>query len=285
MILGMNAASELASSETPRMLGARPFLLLDGAVGTELALRGVDMQAPLDDTDIHDDYWSGKALLTDPNSVQQLHKDYLNAGADLITTNTFRVNGPVVLKMSIKETAELLLMRAVALARAARAMVAPHSYVGGSVGPIASCYSPELTPDDAQLHLEHRATVDALVKAGVDVLLLETMSNIREAKVASSEASGSGVPFITSFSIRPWDSRLYSGEEILDAVNAILPLCPLAILVNHCHPRLVEPTLRSICSEFAGSGVWFGARAHLDKPTPENGWQHPGKCSVSQYVE
>jgi S-methylmethionine-dependent homocysteine/selenocysteine methylase len=281
----MKAASELASSGISHVLGPRPFLLLDGAVGTELALRGVDMQAALDDTDVHDDYWSGKALLTDPNSVQQLHEDYLNAGADLITTNTFRVNRPVVLKMSIKETAELLLERGVALATAARAMVAPHSYVGGSVGPIASCYSPELTPNDAQLHLEHRATIEALVNAGVDVLLLETMSNIREAKVASSEAAGSGVPFITSFSIRPRDSRLYSGEEIVDAVNAILPLSPLAILVNHCHPDLVEPALRLICAEFAGSGVWFGARAHLDKPTPENSWQYPGNCSVPQYVE
>ena len=61
------------------------LLLLDGATGTELNRRGVDTGLPL---------WSANALTTDAglNVLRQIHLDYLNAGADILTTNTFRTH-------------------------------------------------------------------------------------------------------------------------------------------------------------------------------------------------
>ena len=65
------------------------LLLLDGATGTELNRRGVDTGLPL---------WSANALTTDVglNVLRQVHLDYLNAGADIISTNTFRTNRRVL---------------------------------------------------------------------------------------------------------------------------------------------------------------------------------------------
>ncbi|MGH7343247.1 MAG: homocysteine S-methyltransferase family protein, partial [Candidatus Rokuibacteriota bacterium] len=58
-------------------VAARRFLLLDGAIGTELKRRGADMVTAMDLSDVHDDYWTGKALLTAPSIVRELHEDYL----------------------------------------------------------------------------------------------------------------------------------------------------------------------------------------------------------------
>jgi S-methylmethionine-dependent homocysteine/selenocysteine methylase len=132
---------------------------------------------------------------------------------------------------------------------------------------------------------EHGRGVDALVEAGVDVLLIETMNSAREARIASLCASRSGVPFITSFALRPEDGRLYSGEDIGAAVRAVAPLRPVAILVNHCHQDLVEPAFAEIARALAGWDVGFGARPHLEKPTESNGYSAPGGCSVEDFVE
>ena len=64
-----------------RLLETRGPLILDGAMGTELQRRGVDIGLPL---------WSANALVAAPDIVLQIHRDYIAAGADIITTNTFR---------------------------------------------------------------------------------------------------------------------------------------------------------------------------------------------------
>ncbi len=63
------------------MLGRRSALVLDGAMGTELQRRGVDTGLPL---------WSARALITNPETVLQIHREYVTAGADILTSNTFR---------------------------------------------------------------------------------------------------------------------------------------------------------------------------------------------------
>src|SRR5688572_24047544 len=85
-------------------------LILDGATGTELNRRGVDTGLPL---------WSANALLNDKDSniLKQIHVDYLNAGADIITTNTFRTHRRALIPSGNADRALELTRRAVDLAR------------------------------------------------------------------------------------------------------------------------------------------------------------------------
>ena len=70
----------------------KPYIL-DGAMGTELIRRSVNLPLPL---------WSGDANLTHPETVIQIHQDYVNAGADILTTNTFRTTPRTYLKSGFK---------------------------------------------------------------------------------------------------------------------------------------------------------------------------------------
>lgn len=99
------------------------LLLLEGATGTELNHRGVDTGLPL---------WSANALTTDAglSILQQLHLDYLSAGADVITTNTFRTNRRALTGRSFS-TLELTL-RAVATAKEAVEEFGKPTIVAGS---------------------------------------------------------------------------------------------------------------------------------------------------------
>ena len=100
----------LTSLSQPRQL------ILDGATGTELNRRGVDTGLPL---------WSANALMNDrdANILQQIHEDYLRAGADIITTNTFRTNRRALAPSGNADRALEFTRRAVDIARAAIANV------------------------------------------------------------------------------------------------------------------------------------------------------------------
>jgi S-methylmethionine-dependent homocysteine/selenocysteine methylase len=258
------------------------FLLLDGAVGAELRQRGVDLHGLPDAWDAHDDYWSGRALITDPAAVRRLHEDYLRAGADGITTNTFRTNPSAVAKMDCHVSFQELTQRAVQLARAARDAVKPDALVLGSVGPVDSIHA----VGDAQAHhqLDYDALTQELVAAGVDVILFETMNSLHETRIAARAANEARAEFIASFKLRA-DGKLCSGEELGTAVQALVPYGPSAVLVNCVAPELISSSLWVILQATAGSGIRFGAQAHLEVPTPESGWIHPGNCSISRYVD
>ncbi|MCH2161341.1 MAG: homocysteine S-methyltransferase family protein, partial [Phycisphaerales bacterium] len=86
------------------------ILLLDGATGTELDRRGVDVRIPL---------WSARAMDEAPEVLEEVHRAYLLAGADAVITNTFRTHERSLAKAGLGKDAERLTRSAVEIARSA----------------------------------------------------------------------------------------------------------------------------------------------------------------------
>ena len=103
------------------------ILLLDGATGTELERRGVDISLPL---------WSARALLDAPQVLQDIHSDYLAAGANAITANTFRTHSRSLAKAGLGDQAGALSRQAGEIDNRARDEHNPDAIVLVSIAPL-----------------------------------------------------------------------------------------------------------------------------------------------------
>ncbi len=141
-------------------LREKPVVLLDGAMGTELFRRGIETRLPV---------WSAQALVTHPGVVREIHQDYIRAGAEIITANTFRTTTRTLAKKTMANRARELTFLAAEEAKEARAQTANHPvWIAGSVAPLEDCYEPNLVPDSETAFQEHSEFVGWLVEAGVD---------------------------------------------------------------------------------------------------------------------
>jgi len=165
-------------------------LLLDGATGTELEKRGVDTSSPI---------WSAIALKKFPQLVEDIHFEYVQAGAEIITANTFRTHQRSLAKVALGHEAMSLSKKAIELVRRAIDRSDKNIFIAGSIAPLEDCYSPELVPSDEELFLEHSLRAENVAISNADLLLSETMNTIREAVAAASAASQTGLPFGVSF--------------------------------------------------------------------------------------
>ncbi len=161
------------------MTPGRQVTILDGATGTELERRGVDISLPL---------WSARALVAAPDVLADVHRDYLDAGADAITANTFRTHHRTLACEPDAPDATELTQTAVRIARAVRDEHKPGALVLGSVAPLEDCYRPDLAPGADDCAREHAQLIATLVEAGVDRVLIETMNNITETRAAVDAA-------------------------------------------------------------------------------------------------
>ena len=245
-----NNRSELAA----RLAKPTP-LLLDGATGTELERRGVRASLPL---------WSAHALYDAPDLLVEIHSQYVAAGADLITANTFRTQRRCLARAGRGDDAAHLTTLATDLARQATAAADRRVFVLGSAPTLEDCYRPDLAPDDAALADEHAEHANHLAKAGVDAILVETMNSIREAKAAVRAANTTALPVLVSF-ICGKAATLLSGETLSDALDAIASERPAAVLVNCLPPSRVPACLRVLRT----GPQPFGAYANLGEPTGE----------------
>ena len=248
--------------------------LLDGATGTELNRRGVDTGLPL---------WSANALTTDSglNVLREVHLDYLNAGADIITTNTFRTNRRALVGKGF--SARELTLRAVATAREAVAEFGKPTLVAGSVSSLEDCYRPDLVPSAEECFAEHTERIDHLVEGGVDLLLIETMNSIREAVVAAKIATATGLATWVTF-VCDKNGRILSGESLTHAAELLMPLGVKALGVN-CMPghTIAQPLaeLRAICSEHFPL-VAYGNIGFADE---EQGWINTDSTDPESYLK
>ncbi len=250
------------------------LLLLDGATGTELNRRGVGTGLPL---------WSANALTTDAGLkvLRQVHLDYLNAGADFITTNTFRTHRRVLAGTGCD--ARELTRRAVATAQEAIAEFGQPAQVAGSLAPLEDCYRPDLVPTDDECRAEHSERIQHLVEAGVDLLLIETMNSIREAVIAAKLATSTGRPVWVSFACDR-EGRILSGESVAVAAGMLLPLGVKALGVN-CGPAhtLAKPLaeLRAIC----GPDFPLIAYGNIGYADEAQGWINTDAVNPESYLQ
>lgn len=153
-------------------------LLLDGAMGTLLQQRAaVAINACFD--------WLN---ISEPQVVQQIHRDYIDAGADIIETNTFGANRYKLSEYGCPEDVTKVVTAAVGLARAAIHESGREVYLAGAVGPLGRAIKPygPISHEDATS--AYREQISALAQAGVDLLVLETFNNHEELLLALTAA-------------------------------------------------------------------------------------------------
>jgi len=246
------------------------LLVLDGATGTELERRGLDTAAPL---------WSANALLNAPDVVLAIHREYVEAGAEIVVANTFRTNPRTLQRAGRLADGAALNVMAVELAR--RASGRSGALVAASVAPVEDCYSPERVPSTAALQQEHEQMAIWLQRAGPDLVWIETMNTASEARIAAQAASRAGFAFAVSFVVRE-NGHLLSGEPLERAVAAIEGLEPLAIGVNCVPARGVAGVLRELRRLTHRPLVAYG---HIGNPKPIPGWSYAHDATPEQYAD
>lgn len=238
-------------------------VLMDGAMGSEISNRGVSTKLPL---------WSADALITHPEVVQQIHEDYIRAGAEIIITNTFSTTDRIVKRGDAKQSGRDLTLLACRLARQARdAVKVPQDvYIAGSVAPLEDCYSPELTPPDAELAREHTEFAQQLREGGVDFILVETMITLRETLAALKAAQEAGLPVAVSFCCNDKE-QLLSGDPLSEVVPEVEKFDPLFIGVNCVSPAIAAKTVKAL-RKLTNRPVSVYAQGE-GEPDDDEGWR------------
>lgn len=227
--------------------------LLDGGMGQELVARSARPAGPL---------WSVEVMMHEPEIVAAAHRDFLAAGATVITLNAYSATPERLARVLGPEEAErrfeTLQSRAIGIAQAAVADAGGRAAVAGCLPPLVASYHAEVTPDfEACLATYER--IAAVQGPHCDLLLVETMSSAREARAAARAMREAERPAWVSLSVDDADgTRLRSGEALGDALAAVMGEGPDAVLLNCSRPEAIGEGLGLL----AGAGVPFGAYAN-----------------------
>lgn len=231
----------------------RRVLVFDGATGTNLQAQ-----------DLTAEDFGGAALegcneylvISRPDAVERVHRDFLEAGADIIETNTFGATGVVLAEYDIAHLARELNEKAAAIARRmADAYSTPDQprFVAGSMGPTTKLPSLGHIGFDA-LRDSYVEQVEGLMTGGADLLCVETCQDMLQAKAALAairtvfDRRGTRLPVIVSVTIETMGTMLM-GTEIAAAVTTIDPYDIVTVFGMNCAtgPQEMEENLRYIC--------------------------------------
>jgi len=240
-------------------LNSRPWLLADGATGTNYFQMGlVSGDAP--------EMWNEEY----PDRVRSLHRRFIEAGADIILTNTFGGNRYRLKLHSAENRVREINIAAARNARAEADAGTRPVYVGGSIGPTGEIFEPVGT-------LSHEAGVEAfaeqalaLKEGGVDVLWIETMSSEEELRASVEGAARAGLPIVTTMSFDT-NGRTMMGitPKGFGALAGSLETQPVAIGAN--------------CG--VGASELVATVLGITEARPDANVVAKGNCGVPQYVD
>lgn len=214
----------------------RPFIL-DGSMGALLYKKGY----------VEDSFfWSTLANEKYPDKVIKLHKAYIKAGADIITTNTFRTN-PTAIELSGRRYSYRYVKNAVKLAK--KAVGDELVMIAGSNAPAEDCYQSKRTLSKKEIELNHSIHIEQLIEYGCDFVLNETQSHYDEIKFIADYCNKNNVPFIMSF-LCDEKLKLLDGNSLTQAINYVVRKYPLAIGFNCMTSEILLKALLKIKPDF-----------------------------------
>ena len=246
-------------------LKARKVIVLDGPMNTELVRRGIR--------------WRKHGLLTDTVAVEQLHREYLNAGFDVVRTNTFQLNRLTYLNVfrnpehqshigapGLSDLVPHLLRTAMRLIQQARikAMKSDTVAIAGILSPMQHCFRPDLAPTEKVARREHAFMARIFAEEKADFLIAESMNTIREAKGALAAGRAVGLPVWVSFVLGP-ERELLSREPLAEAVKAMEKGGAEAVLVCNAPPEDISSTVPRLN---AMAHIPCGGSTHIGKFSP-----------------
>ena len=229
----------------------KSIVLLDGGMGQELIRRSGLPPTPL---------WSTRVMLDNPELVEQLHVDFIRAGAKVILLNNYTATPTRLARDATIDLFEPIHKEAIRIAQSARVKSGVEDVkISGCLPPLVASYKPELAPGFEECLRQYRQLV-AIQEDGVDIFFCETLANIREAKAAAIAAVESGLPTVVSFTLDDVNpSCLRSGETLLEAVKVVAPLGIDAVMINCSLPETITAAMPMLVKAFPKVGGYANA--------------------------
>lgn len=226
--------------------------LLDGSMGQEIVNRGGKSGYG---------EWALAALHEDPQMVLDIHTDYIKAGADVITTNTYSTSRTRMRYVGIEDRFVELVNVAGQLAVEARENTgARHLKIAASLGPLESSYIREFALSFDAMVMQFGELM-TLLDPYVDIYLGETFATIQESRAFLTAAQGRDKPAWVSWTLADHGSSALRGEETLaQAIASLQGFSPSALLVNCCTPDSIDvalPLLRDAGLPYGGYANGF----------------------------
>ena len=223
--------------------------ILDGGMGQELIRRAGITPTRL---------WSAAVMIDQPDLVAQLHCEFIEAGAEVITLNSYSATPTRLNRENRSDLFAPLQAAAISAAQEAIERSRRCVRIAGCLPPLPGSYIPECRLAFETAQAEYRQIVDAQID-GVDLFICETVSSVEEAQIATRCAVESGKEVWTALTVDEQNGEiLRSGEPLEEAAQVAVEEGASAILINCSPPEAVHASLQRI----AGLNVRLGAYAN-----------------------
>ncbi len=226
-------------------------ILGDGAMGTELYAHGIFINRNYDELN-----------LSNPTLIRDIHTEYLNAGAQLLETNTFTANRLALAAYGFEDKVKEINR---AGAKIAKDAAKGQAYVAGAVGPLSWAAKSSTTLSNDEIKNCFKEQIQALIEGGVDLIILETFYNLDELKLAyeSVRSVSKSHPVITQVTLKYEGEEGFKGIQPMDACKTLCEWGADVIGVNCCNGpvgvleaiKLMEPIATKPLSAFPNAGL------------------------------
>ena len=312
----MNMQQIIHTEKLLKKILSQRIMVMDGAMGTmiqqhqltEEDYRGgpkgefQSFQAPAGERELFLKGNNELLSITQPKIIQQIHEDYLAAGADIIETNTFGANTVAQEDYCMPHLARQMNLASVKLAKAAAKKF--HSdekprFVAGAVGPTpkTASISPDVNDPGArnvtfdQLVNSYTEQVDALIEGGADLILVETVFDTLNCKAAlfaieeSFKKLDYRLPMMISGTVTDASGRILSGQTVSAFWNSIRHAKPLTVGLNCAlGAALMRPYAEEL-SKIADTHICIYPNAGLPNPMSDTGFDEKPKDTSSLLKE
>ena len=253
--------------------------LLDGGLGQEIQKKTGTNAHPL---------WSVKVMMDNPSIVLDVHREFIDAGADAIAVNTYTATPQRLAANGFPDWFEPAQNKALDLAIEARKSSGRPVQICGCLPPLVASYRADKCLD-YPTSLESFRAIVALEQDKVDVFFIETIAKISEAEAAIDAAKESGKPVYIGFTVEDDASnRLRSGEDLADAVAMARSRGVTGMMVNCSYPEAVSmamPVLADAGIRFGGYANGFTSIAALDPGTSVDRLEARADLSPAKYAD
>jgi S-methylmethionine-dependent homocysteine/selenocysteine methylase len=206
--------------------------LLDGGMGQELSRRSSRKVTPM---------WSADIMLNEPILVRDIHREFIESGARVITLNTYTATPQRLKRENELDKLTKLHQQAMSVAQEAIQLAQRDDVlIAGSLPPLVASYRPDVSLSFEESLATYRHLIE-LQSPASDLFICETMSSITEARAACTAAVESGKPVWVALTVSDdYPEQLRSGELLKDALQVLDSFDIQATLLNCSQPEVIS---------------------------------------------